>query len=221
MWELFHNSNLATVHRQNITSFTKNSVILEGSPKTSLKTDFVLLCTGWRDTLSPFPHGYWTRLGLPYFNQEDPSFAEEWDRLDSNADAEIDRLFPILAQPPKTASPLIRNRNVWRQYRRMVPPDIAAEGKNSIVFLGQVYIMQTVLHAEVQALWAVAYLIGRVDVPDLLTMRREVAEWNSWTRKRYLHRGNTMPYAIYDQKAVCYLPTPLPLWANPPTSTDD
>lgn len=204
MWKLFHESSLATVHRENISSFTKDSVILEGDTNRALKTDFVLLCTGWKNNLSSFPSERWTRLGLPHFDQNDASFVERWDRLETNADSEIDRLFPILTKPPLTPSPLIPNRNVWRQYRRMVPPDLAAEGKNSIVFLGQIYIMQTMLHAEVQALWAVAYLLGRVDVPDLQSMQREIAEWNSWTRKRYLHRGNTMPYAIYDQKAVCH-----------------
>ncbi|KAI5808008.1 putative monooxygenase [Peziza echinospora] len=209
MWELFHSSNLATVHRRNIVAFESGQVILDGgadsTSKIALPSDFVLLCTGWRDELhkSMFGPADWTRLGLPYFDESDSIFESVWGLHERKAESAIDKLFPILANPPALATPITPNRNVWRQYRRMVPPSLAAKGENSIVFLGQIYLMQTMFHAEVQALWAVAYLLGNIAVPEIDDMRKEIAQWNVWTRKRYLHRGNTMPYAIYDQIACC------------------
>ena len=79
---------------------------------------------------------------------------------------------------------------------------MAAEGDRSIYFPGLIHSVYTPLVAELQALWGVAFMLGRLDVPDQAAMEQEVAVWNAWTRKRYLEQGRKHAYAIYDYLAV-------------------
>ena len=55
------------------------------------------------------------------------------------------------------------------------------------------------LTSEVQALWAVAYLDGRIeDLPSEGEIEREVAETVAWDRRRYLNKGELGSRFHYD-----------------------
>lgn len=53
--------------------------------------------------------------------------------------------------------------------------------------------------AEAQALWALAYLDGRIkDLPAEGQIEREVAETVAWDRRRYLNKGELGSWFYYD-----------------------
>ena len=82
---------------------------------------------------------------------------------------------------------------------------MSASGDRSIFFPGQIHSVFTPLVAELQALWGVAFLLGRFDPPDQHTMEEEIALWNAWTEKRYLEQGKKHAYSIYDYLTVSIL----------------
>jgi hypothetical protein len=79
-----------------------------------------------------------------------------------------------------------------------VPPGLAAAGDRSVFFPGFIHSIYTPLVSEVQALWGCAFQLGLLDTCSLQDMEKEVAEWNVWTRKRYLAQGRKHAYAIFD-----------------------
>ena len=64
--------------------------------------------------------------------------------------------------------------------------------------MGQIHTVQTPLVAEIQCFWTILYLEGKIELPSPEVMAREIAEWNAWTRKRYLSQGQKFPYSLYD-----------------------
>jgi hypothetical protein len=80
----------------------------------------------------------------------------------------------------------------------LVVPSLVAAGARSIYFPGFIHSIYTPTVSEVQALWGVAFLLGLHDPPSLREMEQEVAEWNVWTRKRYVGQGRKHAYAIFD-----------------------
>ncbi|KAL3462429.1 hypothetical protein BJX64DRAFT_259129 [Aspergillus heterothallicus] len=53
--------------------------------------------------------------------------------------------------------------NAYRLFRRVVSPSLVAEGDRSFAVMGRLYTGAIALVAEVQALWAVAFLTGELD----------------------------------------------------------
>lgn len=52
--------------------------------------------------------------------------------------------------------------------------------------------------AEAQALWAVAYLDRRLNLPAMSEMEREVAETVTWCRLRYPSKGRDGTFYYFD-----------------------
>lgn len=75
---------------------------------------------------------------------------------------------------------------------------LALKGDRSLAILGQIHTVQTPLVADVQSFWSIIYLLGKLDLPDKGTIATEIAEWNAWTRTRYLSQGQKFPYSLYD-----------------------
>lgn len=200
-WKVFHAGDV-TVHRTSITSFVDNKVNLADG--TNIAADLVVLCTGWTDNLSTFEHGLRAEIGLP----SNADFGAKWSELDAQADAKVDELLPNLISIPHTTPASLKpgsaEHRPWRLYRRLVSPAMANAGDRSIFFPGQIHSVFTPLVAELQALWGVAFLLGKLPVPSLSSMQEEVALWNSWTRKRYLAQGQKHAYSIYDYLAVSF-----------------
>lgn len=195
-WKVFHAGG-ATVHRTEIESYSDINKVHLTSGQT-LETDFVILCTGWTDNLDMFSSELRAQYGLP--SQEDLSL--KWKRLDRQAEAKVNEKLPILARSPDVETSTVSQRRPWRLYRRLVPPAMAAQNDRSVIFPGQIHSVFTPLVAELQALWGVAFLLGRLQLPGQADKEEEIAVWNAWTRKRYLEQGMKHAYSVYDYIAV-------------------
>jgi len=188
-WELLHSGG-ARLHSDEIVKMEGTEVLLKSGNR--LETDFAILCTGWDDDVSLFSPEEMADLGLPSFSRESAPLSP----TDELADARINAAFPLLAEGGEKVDK--RKQRAWNLYRRVVPSELVKRGDTSLVFLGQIHTLSTMMLGGVQALWAVEYMRGGVEIPDDETVDTEVAEFNAWTRKRYLHSGLKVPYAIYD-----------------------
>lgn len=213
-WKVFHAGD-CTVHRTEIASLgadgAPNRVTLRSG--TVLEdADYLILCTGFDKSYHQFDDALQATCGLVRPSVADTAEVKRWVTLESEAERTVDALFPGLAMPPsglgtvndpvpeqsdqKSQGQLLHGPSL--HYRRLVVPALAAAGDRSVYFPGFIHTIYTPLVSEVQALWGVAFMLGLVEVPARQDMEREVAEWNVWTRKRYLAQGRKHAYAIYD-----------------------
>lgn len=82
-----------------------------------------------------------------------------WKELDSSEESKLLKRYPRLQSPPivrKQAESL----SSFRLFRSLVPPKLAVQGDNSLVFLGSYATGKLQTTAEICSLWAVAYLEG-------------------------------------------------------------
>ncbi|KAL4942553.1 hypothetical protein BDV06DRAFT_235396 [Aspergillus oleicola] len=189
-----------TIVRDDLDKITKNKLVLASG--SSIQADFIVMCTGWADHFGMFDESTKTELGLPSKtpSQEEAAF---WTKADTRAEEFVCAKLPFLAQTPaarngKKSNYLDHPQRKWRLYRRVVPLTLAEEGDRSLAILGQIHTVQTPLVAEVQSFWAILYLLGKIELPSRDEMAREIAEWNAWTRRRYLSQGLNFPYSLYD-----------------------
>ncbi|KAI1437787.1 hypothetical protein GGR50DRAFT_604528 [Xylaria sp. CBS 124048] len=201
-WPTLHSPNL-TVRRDTVQAI-KGRTITFGS-EDLVDADYMIMCTGWGDHFGIFDAEHKARIGLPAYDDDlKPSPEDEeidWEAYYEVADKTVDQKLPFLAKPPqlkytKGSDPSQQKR--WNLYQRVVPVSMAAKGDRSLAILGQIHTIQTPLVAEVQSLWAILYLLGEIELPDVDTMAKEVALWNTWTRKRYLNQGQKHTYSLYD-----------------------
>ncbi|KAJ5918463.1 hypothetical protein N7466_010455 [Penicillium verhagenii] len=200
-WSTIHKGKVRVV-RENLKSIDRNALLLQSNER--VPTDFIVMCTGWGDHFALFDAETKRDIGLPTQTKPKDLKVEQspdrWQQADQDADAAVNLKLPFLEHPPALRNPgnLQRPQKKWRLYRRAVPLELAEKGDRSLVILGQIHTVQTPLVAEFQSFWAILYLLGRVTLPDSETMVREIAEWNAWTRKRYLSQGQKFPYSLYD-----------------------
>ncbi|ROT41101.1 FAD/NAD(P)-binding domain-containing protein [Sodiomyces alkalinus F11] len=169
-WKVIHAGDL-TVHRTEITGFSDgNKVHLKNGE--TLETDHVTLCTGWTDNLGMFDEATRAEYGLP--SQAD--WSEEWAKLDAAADEVVLEKLPFLRRNSPNTRASSSHMRPWRLYRRLVSPRMAAKGDRSAFFPGQIHSVYTPLVAEMQALWGVAYLLGRLDLPTEVEMKKEYVD---------------------------------------------
>jgi hypothetical protein len=200
-WATLHGTNLKVI-RDNIDAVKGNDICLRSGQ--ILQADTVVLCTGWGDHFGMFDNETKAHVGLPIYGDaktEPPHhpLADEidWEAYDLEADKAVNEKLPF----PKlkfTARIDAGKQSRWRLYNRAIPVNLAREGDRSLAILGQIHTVQTPLVSEVQSFWAILYLLGYIDMPDVDTMAREVALWNAWTRKRYLSQGQKFPYSLYE-----------------------
>lgn len=172
---------------------------------TEFQTDYIVLCTGFDKSYQVFDEKLQYELGLA----RSPVQAEQekWRKIEKAAEGEVDELLPALKHSPfglKTFEQpdTVGGRKILHgpslHYRRLIVPSLAAQGDRSIYFPGFVHSLYNPVVAEVQALWGVTFLLGLHDMPSQTEMDKEVAEWNVWSRKRYVAQGNKHAYAIFD-----------------------
>ena len=124
-----------------------------------------------------------------------------WYQYDEAADKSVNERLPFLAQAPTSMNAHtndVQPHRRWRLYRRSIPMQLALNNDRSLAIMGQIHTVQTPLVADIQSLWSILYLLGDLDLPHKEIMAREIAEWNAWTRKRYLSQGEKFPYSLYD-----------------------
>lgn len=201
------------VYRQSIHRLSSNSITL--SPKTdsekklpyTLPLDVLVYCTGWTPLSPLYSASMASELGLPVsLSDFDPTKESRWKELEDLKDAEIISRFPALAHPPayhKSKS----THTPFRLHRAMVPLNDIRD--HSIVFLGKLVVGNNFRAAEVQGLWAVAYLDGNLypstleSEPTLLMKEKtrtegEVANTVAWCRRRYLNKGELGSWFYFD-----------------------
>ncbi|KAI1425014.1 hypothetical protein F5Y12DRAFT_398156 [Xylaria sp. FL1777] len=201
-WPTLHSPNL-TIRRDVIEKIKGKTIKLESADQ--IDADYMIMCTGWGDHFGMFDPKHKAMIGLPAYRdhvEADPESQDiDWKAYYEAADKTVDEKLPFLAKPPKlvytkASDPALQKR--WNLYRRVVPVSMAAKGDRSLAILGQIHTIQTPLVSEVQSLWAILYLLGEVELPDVDTMAKEVSLWNTWTRKRYLNQGQKHTYSLYD-----------------------
>ncbi|KAF2966204.1 hypothetical protein GQX73_g7379 [Xylaria multiplex] len=195
-WKVFHAGD-CTVHKSEVKSLEKENLVnLRNGVQ--FQTDYVILCTGFDKSYQPFDQALQYHCGIKL----NPAEADRWEALEAEAEKVVDELLPAIKHSPPIPAQERNLRDLShgpsRHYRRLIVPALAAEGDRSIFFPGFIHSIYTPLVSEVQALWGVAFLLGLHDPPSQAVMEREVAEWNVWSRKRYLAQGKKHAYAIYD-----------------------
>ncbi|KAF2965679.1 hypothetical protein GQX73_g7898 [Xylaria multiplex] len=201
-WPTLHNPNL-TIRRDVIEKIKGNTIKFESQDQ--VNADYLIMCTGWGDHFGMFDPQHKATIGLPAYGDHVEVSPEsqdiDWKTYYEEANKIVDEKLPFLADPPKLkyskgVDPSLQKK--WNLYRRVVPVSMAAKGDRSLAILGQIHTIQTPLVSEVQSLWAILYLLGEVELPDVDTMAKEVSLWNTWTRKRYLTQGQKHTYSLYD-----------------------
>jgi len=201
-WSTIHEGNVRVI-RDSVDSVDRDTVFLTSGE--SFTSDYIVMCTGWGDHFSMFDRETKADLGIPTLAEMDSSDEAavdvNWEKYDQEADKTVNERLPFLATPPQFASRQTKNVQSpkrWRLYRRAIPLSLAEKGDRSLAIMGQIHTVQTPLVSEIQSFWSILYLLGELDLPDYDTMAREIAEWNAWTRKRYLSQGQKFPYSLYD-----------------------
>lgn len=194
--DLWDTVSKATVYRNNIVKLEDKRVCFVSGKQ--INCDALVVCTGWKLTYPMFSTELARKLGLPLpVEDEIREDSEKWENLIKEADKKVLELFPALAYPPNFPSK-IKTTTPNKLYRNMLPTNLDPEDR-SIVFLGAMGSTQSLTVAEIQSLWAAAYLMEKLEVPDKKEMEEEVAETIAWRRRRYLNDGKSY---LYDQIPV-------------------
>ncbi|KAJ9271357.1 hypothetical protein DTO212C5_2707 [Paecilomyces variotii] len=194
-----------TVVRDHLDTITENKLVLASG--SVIQAEFVIMCTGWGDHFGMFDDSTKNELGLPRpvstsvsNGKESTQEAAFWTTADTRAEDSVCGKLPFLLQTPavRNGKNFDHPQRKWRLYRRVVPMALAEKGDRSLAVLGQIHTVQTPLVAEIQSFWAILYLLGKIELPSRDSMAREIAEWNVWTKRRYLSQGQKFPYSLYD-----------------------
>lgn len=195
-WDVI--SSRVNVHRASITSMSHHTLHLNDN--TEIPCDALLLGTGWTSSLSFFSNKLKTELGLPHHPSLDPPAKKmKWDSFNSEAEKQLFENFPILANPPKHDLKKART-TPYRLYRGISP---LQDPSRSIVFINFFLSGNMIMNAEVQAMWAVAYLSRSSDLqlPSIEEQEREIARQVVWSKRRYLSVGQLGNFAGFDAMA--------------------
>lgn len=85
---------------------------------------------------------------------------------------------------------------------------MADAGDHNLVFVGMTHTPATGMIAELQALWSVAYLDGKINlVGKKEIMETEVAEVNVWMKRRYLNLGEKCSNLTFEFMPVGFAPS--------------
>jgi len=194
-FDYIHRGDKVTVHRAEIISITDHRVQL--SNDTSLTADALIWATGWIRDDTRFNTPLALNLGIPVPVDTVPvETREEWAKLDAAAEAHVLHSFPMLQSPPPYCI-IPRKKTQSRLYRLTAP----INGDRSVAFVGTMHTSGTAMISEIQSLWAIAYLEGKLRLPPVDEMRIEIAEANAWFRKRYLNLGEKCPNITFEYTA--------------------
>ncbi|KAL8674406.1 MAG: hypothetical protein Q9168_001198 [Polycauliona sp. 1 TL-2023] len=171
------------VHLEDIQEVNKGNIRLKSGE--DIRSDAILCGTGWTPSLSFFDHDMLADLGVPQpVETYPPEKAKLWDGLEKDADREVLKRFPILADPPDHYHAPV-TETPYRLHN-----GIATLQDDSIAFVGHVLVANYFRIAECQAIWATAHLDGNVKLPSLEQRQRNVALFVAWCRRRYLSNGD-------------------------------
>ena len=205
--KLVDDGTLIHIFRESIVSMSENSIQI--SDGQAIEADAVVFATGWSPSHSAlFDPNTAVELGLPIaLPEEDPAEASYWRELQVAADKTVLDLYPVLRDPPR--QPPQSKTTPYRLFRTIVSPKLAAVHDYSLAFVGLVSNNQVSTHAEISALWAVAYLAGKLtDAPvgpmldDQRKMDVDIAAMTTFMERRYLGRKEVPDAAMEIQDYV-------------------
>jgi hypothetical protein len=148
-----------------------------------------------------FSQDFRKELGLPHLHSsESEEEQSHWKHLANAADKKVVSSFPQLAKPPPhyqkpaTSTP-------YRLYKLIAPMSKACDvaQNRSIVFIGHIGVGNYFPAVECQAMWATAYMDGKLAVPPWEEQEQEIALFTAWNRRRYLSsgiEGNNMTFEL-------------------------
>ncbi|KAI4125167.1 MAG: hypothetical protein LQ338_004422 [Usnochroma carphineum] len=181
------------VFHENIETLGNGIIRLQDGQE--IPADAILCGTGWVPSLGFFDPGQCAELGLPQPIESYPfKEAKMWESLEREADRAVLDRFPILANPPKHYGEQVTH-TPYRLYNSIAPVV-----DNSIAFVGHVLIANYFHLAECQAIWATAYLDGKVKLPPLEERQKDVALLVAWCRRRYLSNGDRGHWLASEQR---------------------
>ena len=184
------------VYRQDVSRLTEHSIILQEEELENV--DAIICATGWRPSYETFfDDDLAEDLGLSVPTKSTTKHIENahWESAERAAEAEIAQLFPRLQYPPSyNVKPA--KHTPFRLYRNMVPTN--TKSHPGLIFLGHIMVGNNFRAAEVQALWAVAYLSGMMNLPAQAEIDKGVALALAWCRRRYLSKGLLGHWLYYD-----------------------
>ena len=199
-WDVIRAENVM-VHREDILRLEGKAIIMPGC---MTKADVIVCCTGWTPSFhSFFDEKLQEELGLPVAIDSESrdlstseETAEDWARTDRVSELEVLKRFPRLQNPPQHfKAPLVQSP--FRLWRHMVPANGSSKHPG-IVFSGSLVVGNNFRCADVQSLWAVAYLDNKIPLPSTEQMQTEVSMQVTWCRRRYLEKGKLGHWLWYD-----------------------
>ncbi|KAK1579571.1 cofactor FMO1 FAD enzyme [Colletotrichum navitas] len=203
------------IYREDIDHLSDHTIHLGDG--TTLTADLLVASTGFsaKPTINFEPASLHSDLGIPTTSLG-PKQTAVWNEANARADGVIGARFPRLLDGPFLDPSSSKTRafhpgasaevayTPWRLYRGIAPPGLAARDDRSLVFVGAFSNLANIMRLEVQCLWALAYLEGRI--PSLDVDRRagrvldETALLQRWAQYRapYGH-GRCYPDLVFDQ----------------------
>ena len=193
--ELINEEKLVHIYRASISFISEAEIELSTGEKIS--SDAIVFCTSWNigcDSLFDPSEGAELGVSVPLDSLSE-EYSSCWQKLDTVAEKFVLDSFPLLQTAPKIgtarASPPIQ----YRCFRTIAPNSLAAKHDRSLIYLGMLGNSQVPSHAEVSALWGVAYLEnllpdGTCDglLGDEEGMDKDVANMTMFMAKRYPDR---------------------------------
>ena len=210
------------IYRRSVHSLSEDSVVLssDGLPEknnnatTTLPVNAIIYCTGWDPTSSLFSAELAAELGLSLPGTQDGNDASRAVNDTSPRSHAITTQYPLLAHPPIGFLSRRSPYTPFRLYKSIAPlTDITSP---SMVFLGRLVVGNNFRVAEAQAVWAVAYLDGRITNPSSkgqdtfngeatefrAKAEEEVGQTIAWCQQRYLNKGLIGCWFFFD--AISY-----------------
>ncbi|MCJ1246719.1 monooxygenase [Trapelia coarctata] len=173
------------IYSADILSLGPNLVHLQTGEK--IPSDALLCGTGWVPSLQFLSPPLCIELGLPYPRASTPHSEQAlWTQLEAAADERVLASFRQLAHPPPYYQRPVTH-TPYRLYKHITP--LCDAEARSIVFIGHIHVGSYFRAVESQAIWATAYLDGKLALPSEEKRREEVALFTAWCRRRYLSNG--------------------------------
>lgn len=184
------------VYRKDIDHLEYHKILFTDG--TELEAEGLMYGTGYLETFPFLTEEDSHRLGLPHNpNLESPEEREEWTRLEREAERQVLANYPILAHPhpdlPKHFGDIDMKSTPYRLHNVIGPMT-----DRSIAFVGFATHPNMFEAAEIEGIWATAFLDGVVKLPDLQTMKEETAFRNAYMRVRIPTYGRYGNFYIFD-----------------------
>lgn len=172
------------IYLDDITQVQKTSIHLSSGAE--IATDAILCGTGWSETSFPFfDQEELVTLGLPHKpSEESLESLADWSRRESEADRKIIAQFPMLAHAPEHVHKHPET-TPYRLYNGIAPLESTA----GIAFVGFASVANYFRGVECQAIWATAFLDGKLSLSPSEVRKDQIARTIAYSRRRYLSNG--------------------------------